>query len=116
MATTNEYAKQHSPNPDSFNKNQRKPFKEILDFEFINRETYFYWFLGLENEDDSAGLKKVIDIFIERNKKHWKHQYISQWVRGYQIIIIFKRIIGFIQNKIDDKDLNLMSFYEQISC
>jgi hypothetical protein len=65
----------------------------------LQRETYLYWFLGLENDDDSDGFKKVIEIFVERNKKLWAHQYISVWIKGY-FIKKFKfkliRIIGLI--------------------
>jgi hypothetical protein len=78
----NEYIKQHVSNCDSFIGWQRKPIKELLELDFLARETYLYWFLGLENEEDEAGLKKSIEIFAERNKIHWKHSHIIQWVKG----------------------------------
>lgn len=57
--------------------------KELFDLDFLLRETYLYWFLGLENDDDSLGLHKTIEIFVEKNKSLWKHAYIIQWVKGY---------------------------------
>ena len=36
------------------------------------RETYLYWFLSLENDEDTDGLKKLIEIFTEKCKIHWK--------------------------------------------
>ena len=73
-------------NSDSFLENQRKPIKELLESDFLQRSSYLYWFLGLENEDDELGLKKVIEVFVEKNKIHWKGATVIQWVKGYKFI------------------------------
>ena len=46
--------------------------KDLIELDFLSRETYLYWFLGLENEDDQEGLRKTIDIYIEKSKILWK--------------------------------------------
>lgn len=85
LAELNEYSKQHVPNDERFKEEQRKSLKELLGSDFLFRETYLYWFLSLENDEDTEGLKKVIEVFTERCKVHWKGTSVMQWIKGYGV-------------------------------
>lgn len=56
--------------------------------------SYSYNFLKLENIDDSNGLDKVLEVYVERSKILWKSNQIMLWVKGG---------MGFVLNKIDTK-------------
>ncbi|CAD8157406.1 unnamed protein product [Paramecium octaurelia] len=106
MAEANEFIKQNVGNLDSFVDNQRKPFKELLTEEFLQRETYLHWFLQLDSEDDSEGFLKSISIFIEKSKSQWKSNEILKWIKG---------ALGLIVNHIKRQKLDLSSFYEDLT-
>ncbi|CAD8078265.1 unnamed protein product [Paramecium primaurelia] len=106
LAEANEFSKQNVGNLESFVNNQRKPFKELLTEEFLQRDTYLHWFLQLDNEDDNEGFLKSISIFIEKSKSQWKQNEILKWIKG---------ALGLIVNHIKDQKLDLISFYEDLS-
>lgn len=54
--------------------------------------SYSYYFLKLENVNDSNGLDKVLEVYVERSKILWKSKEIMIWMKG---------AIGFVLNKID---------------
>lgn len=43
---------------------------------------------------DSAGLDKVLEVYVERSKILWKSNEVMLWVKG---------AMGFLLNKIDNK-------------
>lgn len=98
IANKNEYSKQFLNFP-AFQENQKKSFKEILahDFWSIVPSSYSYNFLRLENIDDSNGLDKVLEVYVERSKILWKSNQIMLWVKG---------AMGFVLNKIDAKQFD----------
>ncbi len=59
--------------------------------------SYSYNFLRLENIDDSNGLDKVLEVYVERSKILWKSNQIMLWVKG---------AMGFVLNKIDAKQFD----------
>lgn len=56
--------------------------------------SYSYNFLRLESVQDSAGLDKVLEVYVERSKILWKSNEVMLWVKG---------AMGFLLNKIDSK-------------
>lgn len=56
--------------------------------------SYSYHFLRLESVEDSKGLDKILDVYVERSKILWKSNDVMLWVKG---------ALGFVLNKIDDK-------------
>lgn len=56
--------------------------------------SYSYNFLRLESVQDSAGLDKVLEVYVERSKILWKSNEVMLWVKG---------AMGFLLNKIDNK-------------
>lgn len=50
----------------AFEGNQKKTFKDILahDFWSIVPTSYSYYFLRLDNVTDSAGLDKVLEVYV----------------------------------------------------
>ena len=61
------------------------------DFWTVVPSSYSYHFLKLENVDDSKGLDKVLEVYVERSKILWKSNNVMLWVKG---------ALGFILNKI----------------
>jgi hypothetical protein len=57
-------------------------------------ESYSYHFLQLESENDSRGLDKVLEVYVERSKILWKSNDVMLWVKG---------AIGFVLNQLDKK-------------
>ncbi|CAD8094583.1 unnamed protein product [Paramecium sonneborni] len=106
LAESNEFIKQNVGNLDSFIENQRKPFKELLTEEFLQRETYLHWFLQLDAEQDNEGFLKSISIFVEKSKSQWKSNEILKWIKG---------ALGLIINNIKSQKLDLSSFYEDLT-
>ena len=54
--------------------------------------SYSYHFLRLESEDDSVGLDKVLEVYVERSKILWKSNEVMLWVKG---------AMGYILNQIE---------------
>ena len=59
--------------------------------------SYSYHFLRLESEDDSIGLDKILEVYVERSKILWKSNEVMLWVKG---------AMGYILNRIDSAELN----------
>ena len=74
--------------------NKQKTFKELLDDPFwkLSPDSYFYHFLKLESVNDSKGLDKVLEIYVERSKILWKAPEIVLWI---------KRAIMFILEEVE---------------
>jgi hypothetical protein len=51
--------------------------------------------LRLENLNDSTGLDKVLEVYVERSKILWKSNEIMLWMKG---------AMGFVLNKIEAKE------------
>lgn len=64
------------------------------EFWTVVPSSYSYHFLKLENVDDSKGLDKVLEVYVERSKILWKSNNVMLWVKG---------ALGFILNKIEEK-------------
>lgn len=104
IATKNDYSKQFVNYP-SFEGNQKKTFKDILNHEFwsLVPNSYSYHFLRLESEQDSVGLDRILDVYVERSKILWKSKEVMLWV---------KSAMGYILNKVDKGEFNYQEYLE----
>ena len=92
LITKNEFHKQNLTKS-FFSDWQKRPWKEILDHKlFTSKNSYYYSFLQLQNDHDSEGLQKIIEIYLERSKIVWNNNDVNQWVRA---------CVGFVINKIE---------------
>ena len=93
IASKNEFGKQFL-NHECFQGWQKKPFKQILEHEFWTYVpmSYSYYFLKLDTIEDSQGLDKVLEVYVERSKILWKSNNVMLWVKG---------ALGLVLNKID---------------
>jgi hypothetical protein len=57
--------------------------------------------LRLENLNDSTGLDKVLEVYVERSKILWKSNEIMLWMKG---------AMGFVLNKIEAKEFEYQSY------
>lgn len=106
IANTNEYGKQFL-NHSSFQGNQKKTFKQILEHEFWKDvpDSYAYHFLKLESEGDSKGLDKVLEVYVERSKILWKSNEVMLWMKG---------AMGFVLNQIDSEQFKYQEYLESL--
>ena len=56
--------------------------------------SYSYYFLKLDTIEDSQGLDKILEVYVERSKILWKSNNVMLWVKG---------ALGLVLNKIDEK-------------
>lgn len=54
--------------------------------------SYSYYFLKLDTIEDSQGLDKILEVYVERSKILWKSNNVMLWVKG---------ALGLVLNKID---------------
>lgn len=66
--------------------------------------SYSYNFLKLASLQDSQGLDKVLDVYIERSKILWKSTEVMLWIKG---------AMGHLLNQID-KGFNYQKFLEDL--
>ena len=95
IASKNEFGKQFL-NHEIFKGWQKKPYQQLLSHEFWTYvpKSYSYYFLKLDTLEDSQGLDKVLDVYVERSKILWKSNNVMLWVKG---------ALGMVLNKIDEK-------------
>ena len=65
-------------------------------------QSYSYHFLKLQNENDSKGLDKILEVYVERSKILWKSNEVMLWV---------KAALGFVLNQVD-RGFNYQQFLE----
>ncbi len=53
--------------------------------------SYSYHFLKLDSVEDSQGLDKILDVYVERSKILWKSSEVMLWIKG---------ALGFVLNQI----------------
>jgi hypothetical protein len=95
IAAKNEYNKQMLHHP-SFQGWQKKTYQQILSHEFWTTipTSYSYHFLRLDSVEDSRGLDKVLEVYVERSRILWKSSHAMLWVKG---------ALGFVLNQIEAK-------------
>lgn len=54
--------------------------------------SYSYYFLKLDSVEDSQGLDKVLEVYVERSKILWKSNEVMLWIKG---------ALGKVLNKIE---------------
>lgn len=106
LAEANEYAKQTGAlGGDKFSEWQKKSYKEILGHKFWEqgKVEYIYPCMNINNNEDIEGIKKAIEIYIERSKILWKNNKVMLWV---------KACVGMILNQIQQGNFNFEQFTE----
>lgn len=98
IAKTNEFSKKFM-NHNLFIDYQKKTFTDIMAHEFWSMapESYSYYFLKLDTINDSKGLDKILDVYVERSKILWKANEVVLWVKG---------AMGFVINQIEATSFN----------
>ncbi len=51
-------------------------------------QSYSYHFLNLESENDSKGLDKVLEVYVERSKILWKSNEVMLWIKGALGVVV----------------------------
>ena len=69
-----DYKKQNVGHFSFSEKNQTKPFKDMLDHDLLMKETHLYGFLAICTEEENQILNKLIEIYVERSSSLWKSQ------------------------------------------
>jgi len=108
LAEANEYQKQTGAlGGDKFSEWQKKSYKEIFAHKFWEqgKVEYIYPCMNINNNEDIEGVKKAIEIYIERSKILWKGMKIMLWV---------KACIGMILNQIQNGNLNFEEYTESL--
>lgn len=87
-----------------FKNMQVKPWRDILSHPLMMRyeDEYHYFFLGISNDEDIEGIKKVCQIYPERNKLVWKHKMANIWLKA-----AVGGLLNGIESNIIDSDLLL---------
>ena len=105
IATKNEFGKQFL-NHEVFKGWQKKPYQQILAHEFWTEVpmSYSYYFLKLDSIEDSQGLDKILEVYVERSKILWKSNNVMLWVKG---------ALGMVLNKIEE-NFNYQNHLEKL--
>ena len=86
---------------------QSKPWKGILEHECMlrNENEYVYSFLNIGNDEDIEGIKKVVEIYPQRNKLLWRNNVVNLWL---------KAVAGEMLNIFEDGNLSFDDLNEKL--
>ena len=56
-----------------------------------------YYFLQMSDDRDVEGIRKVCQIYPNRNKLLWKNTYVNMWLKAH---------VGWVCNQIGDGNLD----------
>jgi hypothetical protein len=72
---------------------------------FKSKHEYLYPCLNLENNSDIDGLKKVLEIYVERSKLVWKNNKVTMWV---------KACLGAALNAVEEENFKYEEYIEKM--